>query len=325
ADRDPHWAAAGSGDGELGDVASGSDPPDLVAAGLREPEVAVRAGRDAERAVTAIGRTIEIGRKRELGDHAGGSDPPDLVAAVLREPEVAVGADRDAVGAAERRGTGKRRELRDHPGGGDPPDPVAVVLREPEVAVGAGRDGAWPVERSGIRKRRELGDHARGGDLRDLVAKALREPEVAVAAGDDARGPAVEGARGVEWFNREPIDRVDRLSRDGRHEQRDQHHTECRSGSHARLLRCMSGRNRPGEPGPSSRAGTKKLPEKEPQRKEGASAVPLLHSFGCAWLERDQRSEWHAPPDLFRQRYRSVQCESMSCQAASRAPTSRPV
>src|SRR5207244_10740338 len=52
-----------------------------------------------------------------------------------------------------------------------------------------------------------------------------------VAASDDARGPAVEDARGVEWFNREPIDRVDRLSRDGRHEQGDQHHTECRSRS----------------------------------------------------------------------------------------------
>src|SRR5207247_9015793 len=192
---------------------------------------------------------------------------------------------------------------------------------EPATSVRSGRLAAErAVAAAGITRRIERksdgGHDAGGSDPPDLVAKPLREPEVAVAAGDDARGPAVEGARGVEWFNREPIDRVDRLSRDGRHEQRDQHHTECRSGSHARLLRCMSGRNRPGEPGPSSRAGTKKLPEKEPQRKKGASAVPLLHSFGCAWLERDQRSEWHAPPDLFRQRYRSVQCESMSCQAA---------
>src|SRR2546425_12642991 len=71
AERDPHWAAAGSGDGELGDVASGSDPPDLVAAGLCEPEVAVGAGRDAGRAGGAAGRTVGIGRRRELGGQAG--------------------------------------------------------------------------------------------------------------------------------------------------------------------------------------------------------------------------------------------------------------
>src|SRR5206468_4306220 len=182
ADRDPHWAAAGSGDGELGDVASGSDPPDLVAAGLREPEVAVRAGRDAERAVTAIGRTIEIGRKRELGDHAGGSDPPDLVAAVLREPEVAVGAGRDGEGAAVSDEVGG--ELGNHPGGGDPADD-ARDLSEPDIAVGADRDAAGAA-RDAARVARskdltELGDQAAGGgDPPDLVAKPLREPEVAV-------------------------------------------------------------------------------------------------------------------------------------------------
>src|SRR2546425_12326311 len=76
AERDPHWAAAGSGDGELGDVASGSDPPDLVAAGLREPEVAVRAGRDAERAARAVGRGIERGGKRDAGERDGGGRCP---------------------------------------------------------------------------------------------------------------------------------------------------------------------------------------------------------------------------------------------------------
>src|SRR2546430_3875580 len=168
------------------------------------------------------------------------------VAKELREPEVAVAPGRDGEGAAVSDEVGG--ELGNHPGGGDPADD-ARDLSEPDIAVGADRDAAGAArDAAGVARSKdltELGDQAAGGgDPPDLVAKPLREPEVAVAASDDARGPAVEDARGVEWFNREPIDRVDRLSRDGRHEQGDQHHTECRSGSHARLLRCMRSEER---------------------------------------------------------------------------------
>ena len=53
------------------------DPPDLVAISLGEPEVAVRAGRDAEGGAAS-------GGDRELGDDAGRRDPPDLVGTVFR-------------------------------------------------------------------------------------------------------------------------------------------------------------------------------------------------------------------------------------------------
>ena len=65
----------------------------ILPTGFGEPEVAVRAGRDA--GGSAAGRG-----DRELGDDAGGGDPADLVASGLGEPEVAVGAGRDAVGRA---------------------------------------------------------------------------------------------------------------------------------------------------------------------------------------------------------------------------------
>src|SRR5439155_26508293 len=162
------------------------------------------------------------GKRRELGDHARGGDLRDPVAKELREPEVAVAPGRDGEGAAVSDEVGG--DLGNHPGGGDPADD-ARDLSEPDIAVGADRDAPGAArDAAGSKDLKELGDQAAGGgDPSDLVAKPLREPEVAVAAGDDARGPAVEGASGVEWFDREPIDRVDRLSRDGRHGPGDQH------------------------------------------------------------------------------------------------------
>ncbi len=74
--------------GELGDLALGGDAPDVVhdvgPLELGEPQIAIRAGRDAPR--------LAIGRGNvELGDLALGGDAPDVVPIELREPEVAIG------------------------------------------------------------------------------------------------------------------------------------------------------------------------------------------------------------------------------------------
>ena len=67
--------------------------PILLRVVLGEPEVAVRAGRDA--------RTVRCwpSEGRELGDDAGGVIRPILLASRFGEPEVAVRAGRDAAGS----------------------------------------------------------------------------------------------------------------------------------------------------------------------------------------------------------------------------------
>src|SRR5437870_194410 len=72
-----------------------TDYPDLVAADLSEPQVAIGPGRDAVGA--AVGRG-----DGEFGKGPRGGDPADLVAAVLGEPQVAVGPGRDAIRLAGR-------------------------------------------------------------------------------------------------------------------------------------------------------------------------------------------------------------------------------
>ena len=63
---------------ELGDRAGRGDPPDPVALGLGEPQVAVGAGGDPGRAA------VRADPRRELGDGAGRGDPPDAVAVESR-------------------------------------------------------------------------------------------------------------------------------------------------------------------------------------------------------------------------------------------------
>ena len=149
------------------------DPADLVGRILREPEVAVGAGGDADRppsgwssvrespavvmrpmllcfacsinhrlpsGPTVMPGPVAVGAG-ELGDRAAGVIRPILPAAGLGEPEVAVGAGGDAGRFAIRRGC---REVGEYACRGDAPDPVAVELSEPEVAVGAGGDAGRP-------------------------------------------------------------------------------------------------------------------------------------------------------------------------------------
>ena len=87
-------------------------PPDLVAALLGEPEVAVRARRDAER--LAVAR-----EDRELGERASGRNPPDPAGVEVGEPEVSVRSQSDCSGVATdpelgdlARGGGGRRARR---------------------------------------------------------------------------------------------------------------------------------------------------------------------------------------------------------------------
>src|SRR5207244_2954323 len=76
-------------------VPGGGDAPDAVAEVFREPEVAVRPGRNAVRPA------VRADAGGELGDDALGRDPPDAFA-ILREPEVTVRPRRDADGPAVR-------------------------------------------------------------------------------------------------------------------------------------------------------------------------------------------------------------------------------
>src|SRR5688572_15682070 len=84
----------------------------LVAVGLGEPDVAVRAGDDALELPVAVAHG-------EALDLAGGRDPADLVRADVGEPEVPVGSGRDALGRALLPADGVLGEL---PVGCDPAD-----------------------------------------------------------------------------------------------------------------------------------------------------------------------------------------------------------
>jgi len=59
-------------DSEFGDYAGRGNPPDLVAGGLRKPQVAVRSARYS----TALGA---VRRDSEFSDYAGRGNPPDLL------------------------------------------------------------------------------------------------------------------------------------------------------------------------------------------------------------------------------------------------------
>ena len=81
---------ADRGNRKLGDVARlGHARDPTVAAGLGDPEVAVRPGDDAPRAAGGEAR-------RELGDDGARRDPADRVVVLLREPGVPVGTGGDA-------------------------------------------------------------------------------------------------------------------------------------------------------------------------------------------------------------------------------------
>src|SRR5439155_406014 len=128
-------AAAARGNAELCEHKSaGSDLADFVGAVLREPEIAVRAGRDGERPAAGRGNGELIGS----GDGPGGGDPAVLAGGVLREPKIAVRAGRVAGRSAVRRGYGKLGE--DAAGHLEPADLVCGILREPEIAIGPQRD-----------------------------------------------------------------------------------------------------------------------------------------------------------------------------------------
>jgi hypothetical protein len=64
------------------------DSADAVAALLREPDVAVRTGRNT--AWLAV-----LGRDGEFGNRTVGGDPPDTAPHELAEPEIPVRADLD--------------------------------------------------------------------------------------------------------------------------------------------------------------------------------------------------------------------------------------
>jgi len=71
---------------------AGADAPDLVAAILGKPEIAIGSGSDP-------GWVAEGCWDRELGDRAAGADAPDIVAinSIISKPEIAVGSGRDPV------------------------------------------------------------------------------------------------------------------------------------------------------------------------------------------------------------------------------------
>ena len=162
---------------EVGHRARGRDPPDLRAAELREPEVAVGPGSNRRRLRLPPGQ-------RELGDRPARGDAPNPPARLLGEPEGTVGSGDDPRRAAA---GCRKRERRDRPGRGDPPDPVAAPdAREPQRAVGTGRD----VGRATGRKR-ELGHGTRRRDATDTTGGLLGEPQRAVGTGRDGVRPAV--------------------------------------------------------------------------------------------------------------------------------------
>src|SRR5207302_2039335 len=117
------------------------DPTDLAGAVLGEPDVPVRAERDA--LGVAAG-----GGDRELGHLAQPRDTADLVGRSLGEPQVPVRARRYPERSS---GRGWCRVLVDRPGRSDTPYPRVDVriLREPESSIVSARDG----DRSGARMK----------------------------------------------------------------------------------------------------------------------------------------------------------------------------
>src|SRR5207249_4822182 len=101
---------------------------------IREPEVAVRSGRD--------GGMLQVGRSyREFGDDAARRNASDLLGVGLDEPEIAIGTGGDGSRLCVGRGDG---ELGEHSVRREAPDP-ATELSEPEIAVRPGRDPAWII------------------------------------------------------------------------------------------------------------------------------------------------------------------------------------
>src|SRR5262249_7789004 len=101
---------------------SDSDPADLVAVLLGEPEVALRTDRDS-------GGSACAGGYRKSSHHSGGRDPPNSVDISLGKPDIPVGARDDT----PRTGIGRRnRKLRDRSRRRDPSDLVCERFGKPE-------------------------------------------------------------------------------------------------------------------------------------------------------------------------------------------------
>ncbi len=130
------------------------DPPNLVPPVLGEPDVAIRAGRDALRVAA---KSVLTGPWQwEQGGAATGGDAPDAIPKGQGEPQVAIRPGRDAERVAIGRGDG---EPGDVALGGDAPD---LVRRrgEPQVAI---RPGGDAIRTALGRGDGELGDGARCG------------------------------------------------------------------------------------------------------------------------------------------------------------------
>src|SRR5262249_42209356 len=187
--RDPNGVTGGGGDCELGDGAGRGDPPDPVAVGFGEPEVAVRAGRDPKGATA--------GRERELGDVAGRGNPPDPVArGGFGEPRVAVRPGRDPKGGG--RGAGERELVG---GAGRPVDPVVLRVRDGDRlrAGGAQRDGK--CVRTAVRGGegvvvRQRGARVRAGEVDG--AAVVRDCRARRGQGPDRQGEGHAGLGGGE-------------------------------------------------------------------------------------------------------------------------------
>src|ERR671919_415187 len=182
----------------------GSDEPDPVAVEAREPDVALRSGRDTE-------RCPDVDTAGVVGlDLAVGTDPADAVVCV-GEPQVAVGPHGDGAWPSDA-GSGAVERV-DAPLRGDAPDAVRAGAGEPKVPVGARHDlpREDDVGSAGVKG----GDLSARGDATD-TAVVERVPQVAVGTGGqphrtgavvrdlkggdvsigrDASDPAIEGGK----------------------------------------------------------------------------------------------------------------------------------
>src|SRR5713226_8185089 len=132
ASGDSPGIAPGGRDRIFGDLASGSDLPDLVGAIFREPEVAIVPLSDDYRETACSGKSV-------LGDDPTGSDLVDLVPIFQGEPEIASWAG----GNAPRTPTVRERIFGHHPTCGGGADLVGGGLGKPEPAVVPSGDAAW--------------------------------------------------------------------------------------------------------------------------------------------------------------------------------------
>jgi hypothetical protein len=240
ASRDALWKSFGGRDGELRNVPSCRDAPDLVGIALGKPEIAIGSRRDLSWYTAGVG-------KRKSGNIPSGADAPDSAAAKLPsgKPEIAIGASRDALWKAARwkakfghdpRGAdapdivaalvaaatfgkpeiaiGASRDAPCHasaePGGDgeylhiparrDAPDSVGIRLRKPEIAIGSRRDLSWVTAVAGKRK---FGDSPPRRDALDLVPRDLGKPEIAIGARRDA--PWIVAVDGKLKFGESPV------------------------------------------------------------------------------------------------------------------------